>query len=216
MKNLSKLTKNISFKLFPNCQRIYLNENNTYNCTQYFDGYSLLRDNNGERCVKNNFIVTPKANLLKYCKNSVNIGTEDKPCHSCNQCIGNDELLQEEREKGGVVFTRIVYKENNTAYCDISNNFKSLDNSTQAIRKIENDDVIFICKNYTVGNELIKYKDKNLEYCQYYHFEKIYMGKNCKIWKKENNYFCSECMLENYEVNSITGACVKKWIKFQW
>jgi len=140
-----KISENLEFELYPNCQRIYLNENNTYNCTQCFDGYNLLKDNNGERCVKNDFIVTPKNNLLKYCKNSINIKTEDKPWHSCNQCIGNDELLQEQREKG-VVFTRIVYKENNTAYCDISNNYKSLDNCTQAIRKIENDDIIYTCK----------------------------------------------------------------------
>jgi len=211
-----KISKNKEFELYPNCQRIYLTENEngnkTYNCTQCFDGYNLLRDNNGERCVKNDFIVTPKDDLLKYCKNSVNIHTEDRPWHSCNQCIGNDELLQEEREKG-IVFTRIIYEENNTAYCDLSKNYKALDNCTQALRKIEDNDVIYTCLNCTEGNELIKYKDKNLEYCQYYHYEKICMVKNCKTCKRGNNYFCSVCMLENYEVNPVTGACVKKMKK---
>jgi len=211
-----KISENLKLELYPNCQRVYLTENEngdkTYNCTQCFDGYNLLSDDNGERCVKDDFIVTPKDDLLKYCKNSVNIHTEDRPWHSCNQCIGNDELLQEEREKG-IVFTRIIYKENNTAYCDLSKNYKALDNCTQALRKIEDNDVIYTCLNCTEGNELIKYKDKNLEYCQYYHYEKICMVKNCKTCKRGNNYFCSVCMLENYEVNPVTGACVKKMKK---
>ena len=203
-----KISENLELELFPNCQKIYLNENNNiYHCTQCFDGYNLLRDNNGERCVKNNFIVTPKANLLKYCKNSVNIGTEDKPWHSCNQCIGNDELLQEEREKG-IVFTKIIYEENNTAYCDMSNNYKSLDNCTQAIRKIVNNEVIHTCKNCAEGNKLIKNTDQNLQYCQYYHYENTCTIKNCKTCKNSNNDspFCLEC---NSGYSLVGGKCYK-------
>ena len=128
----------------------------------------------------------------------------------CNKCIENEDLLQEQREKE-IVFTRIIYEENNTAYCDISKNYKSLENCTQAIRKIENNKPIYTCNSCTEGNTLIK--DKNIEYCQYYHYENICMAQNCKECIKGNNHFCFKCILENYEVNSITGACIKKMEK---
>ena len=36
------------------------------------------------------------------------------------------------------------------------------------------------------------------------------MVKYCKTCKNSKNYFCNECLLSNYEVNSITGSCVEK------
>jgi hypothetical protein len=36
------------------------------------------------------------------------------------------------------------------------------------------------------------------------------MIKYCKTCRKGNSYFCEECLLSNYEVNSISGQCVEK------
>ena len=36
------------------------------------------------------------------------------------------------------------------------------------------------------------------------------MVKNCKTCKYGNNYFCSQCLFDNYEVNPATGSCIKK------
>ena len=36
------------------------------------------------------------------------------------------------------------------------------------------------------------------------------MVKYCRTCKNNNNYFCSICTLSSYEVNSLTGSCVKK------
>ena len=36
------------------------------------------------------------------------------------------------------------------------------------------------------------------------------MVKYCKTCQKENNYFCSICLPSDYEVNQITGSCIKK------
>ena len=41
-------------------------------------------------------------------------------------------------------------------------------------------------------------------------YSKKCIVKNCKTCKYGNNYFCSQCLLDNYEVNSATGSCVKK------
>jgi len=41
---------------------------------------------------------------------------------------------------------------------------------------------------------------------------KIYLCslKNCKICKVDDNYFCDICEFEDYVVNNITGACMKR------
>jgi hypothetical protein len=39
---------------------------------------------------------------------------------------------------------------------------------------------------------------------------KICMAKNCKICKLNDNYFCDICEFEDYVVNDITGACMKR------
>ena len=36
------------------------------------------------------------------------------------------------------------------------------------------------------------------------------MVKYCKSCKNGNYFFCNECLLSNYEVNSLTGECVEK------
>ena len=50
----------------------------------------------------------------------------------------------------------------------------------------------------------------NIHYCQYVSTAKKCIVKYCKICKNNNNYFCSECLLSDYSVNSLTGSCVKK------
>ena len=36
------------------------------------------------------------------------------------------------------------------------------------------------------------------------------MVKYCKTCKNNNNYFCNECLLSNYEVNNLSAECVEK------
>ena len=36
------------------------------------------------------------------------------------------------------------------------------------------------------------------------------MAKKCKVCKKDDEYFCDICELEDYVVNDVTGACVEK------
>ena len=52
--------------------------------------------------------------------------------------------------------------------------------------------------------------DTNSYICRYVHYEKNCVVKYCKTCRRDNNYFCEECLPADYEVNPITGACVKK------
>ena len=210
-----KISDSKQLKKFINCQRVLMNDDKFY-CSKCYENYNLLKENMESEsiCVNNNYIVSPKSNLLKYCKNSTNIGTEDMPKHSCNECIGNEELTQAEREKG-ISYTRIIFSENNTAYCDLSKNYKSLDNCTNATRTVNNNSqIIYTCHNCAEGNILTLSRDiEGLKYCRYQYYSKTCMVKNCKTCRRGNNYFCEQCMLEDYEVNPASGACIKKMEK---
>ena len=213
-----KISDNKQLQKFINCQRVLINDDKFY-CSKCYDNYNLLKENSQPEpiCVNNNYIVSPKSNILKYCKDSINNGTDDRPMHSCNKCIGNNELTQAEREEG-ISYTRIIYSENYTAYCDLSNNYKSLVNCTKAFRKVPNNtnnlSAIYSCQECAEGNILVHYIDlPELEYCKYIHYEKTCMVKYCKTCRRGNNYFCEECMLEDYEVNPASGACIKKMEK---
>ena len=198
---------------FPNCQQVSLDENDNYYCTKCFDNYNLLKDNNGERCVNNNFIVTPKANILKYCKESTNKGPEDKPRHSCEKCIENNILSQEKKEKG-ITITKITYSENSTSFCNISEGYNMLGNCSEALRTIDNEgNEIFTCNKCEKENKFIYIADRDIKICQYFRYDKKCMVKDCKTCKDGNNYFCSVCLLDSYEVNPVTGSCVKKMEK---
>ena len=198
---------------FPNCQQVSLDESNNYYCSKCFDNYILLKDNNGERCVNNSFIVTPKPSVLKYCKETTNKKIEDKPRHSCEKCIENNILSQEKKEKG-ITITKITYSENSTSFCNISEGYNILENCSEALRTIDNEgNEIFTCNKCEKENKFIYIADRNITICKYFKYDKKCMVKDCKTCKNGNNYFCSVCLLDNYEVNPVTGSCVKKMEK---
>ena len=198
---------------YTNCEKILLNDNNEYKCTKCFDNYNFLYDKNRdeERCVNNEFLITPKSDtFLKFCKQVINMGTEDQPKHSCNKCVENNILSQKKRE-AGITITKITFPENGTSFCDISSNYNGLiDNCSEATWLHNQDgDGFFNCTK-CIDDTLFLYKaDLDMRICAYFNYSRYCMVKNCKTCKKGNNYFCSQCLLENYEVNPATGSCVK-------
>ena len=81
---------------------------------------------------------------------------------------------------------------------DIINETNIIDNTT-----IINESYI---ENITdiIDDEKIKNKTNEIKIID------ICMVKECKICKSDDNYFCDKCELEDYVVNNITGACMKK------
>ena len=200
---------------FSNCQKVSKNNSKDYKCTKCFENYNDLYDKNRDEklCVNNEFLLTPKPETLKYCKKSINMGTEDKPKHSCEKCIENDILTQEQREQG-ISFTKFTYSENETSFCDINNNYYKygiLENCSEA-RRIKNEEgnLLINCTKCIDENKFIYKIDLDLKICTYFFYSKYCMVKNCRTCKYGNNYFCSQCLFDNYEVNPATGSCVKK------
>ena len=137
------------------------------------------------------------------------MGTEDQPKHSCEKCIENDILTQEQREKG-ITFTKITFSENETSFCDISSNYGIMENCSEARRINQGGIILYNCTKCIDENKFIFKLDLELKICTYFFYSKYCMVKNCKTCKYGNNYFCSQCLLDNYEVNPATGSCIKK------
>ena len=149
---------------------------------------------------------------MNCCKEIINNGTEDEPRHSCNKCIENDILTQEQREKGKTI-VKITFSENYTSYCNISESYNIIENCSEAMREIDSKgNENLICNKCEKDNKLVYVADKDLKICQYFRYEEKCMVKDCETCKKGNNYFCFKCLLDDYEVDQSSGQCIKKAI----
>ena len=213
-KTCIKISQSAQLEKFANCQKVSINNAGQYVCTKCMENYNDLYDKNRNEkiCVNQEFLLTPKPETLKYWKNTINMGTEDYPQHSCEKCVENDILTQKQREKG-VTFTKITYakEENETSYCDISSNYDLMPNCSEARRIIEPNGIItYKCTKCFDENYFIYKVEPDKRTCTYFYYSKRCMVKNCKTCKYGNNYFCSQCLNDNYEVNPATGSCVEK------
>ena len=75
---------------------------------------------------------------------------------------------------------------------------------------IENGVKILNCSACIEDNILFYHVDTDLNICKYKYFEKQCVVKYCKTCRPGNNYFCQECLPADYEVSSLTGACILK------
>ena len=228
-KTCLKISDNKELEEFINCEKLYL-ENNKLICSKCFENYTLLYENNEFKCVSTNFISTPNPNLNQFCQKFTNLGTEDKPKYSCEKCneFGNGYLEVNETVYYGygnyksyttfkyinnASLTKITYEANNTAFCNLTESFKKLENCTEATMKEINKTIILNCTKCKENSNLTYHKDTDSNICRYVFYEKNCVVKYCKTCQKDNNYFCQECLPTDYEVNPITGSCVKKMPK---
>ena len=108
----------------------------------------------------------------------------------------------------GSMPVRIIDETNQNSYCIETN--EDLENCAEATYKISKGREIYDCNKCLndIDYEHLYNQELNIHYCLkaptkcLVHF--------CKICQSNNNYFCSSCITSEYEVNKITGSCVKK------
>ena len=149
-------------------------------------------------------------NYINYpCQESINLGTKEKPIYSCTKCYQIMEL--EKIWKYRDEYTKIINKRNNVSFCIYQYQKEEyLENCTEALNITKDGVEKYDCLKCFEENKLIYDSEADIHYCKYANIEKKCMVKYCKTCKQNNNYFCDECLLSNYEVNTLTGSCVEK------
>ena len=199
------------------CTQVTKNSLNQFICTQCQEKYALLNEISYSTCVRvEYFEYFLDFSYALSCEEFINIGTEQIPKYSCNKCredyIGYDIYF-----KG---YTKIKNLTTNTSFClserdyiDNKEKYKALENCSEATMIQENEIMKFNCTKCKENNNLKYYEDINSFICTntfYVEKEKECVIKYCRICEKDNNYFCKICLPSNYEVNPLTGGCVRK------
>ena len=192
----------------------YLTHSSNYDYYDYYDyyygGYHYGHDSNykyyyyGYGTRDEDYYYYKYYNLYP-CQEASNLGSEENPVFTCNKCYrytDNDKLYFD------LPYIRIINEINNINYCIKPG--KELYNCTEAINKTESGFEKYDCIKCINDNILVYNGDLNIHYCQYIYKVNKCVVKFCKFCKDNDNYFCSVCLLSDYEVNRLTGSCVKK------
>ena len=190
-------------------QELYDNDINYYQQFFYHESYNYN---------KNIWIYNYDEDYYYYkryinypCQESINLGTKDNPIYSCTKCFNRLEFDKPKNYKDyKQEFTLIINKRNNVSFCIQQYQKKELENCSEAINMTWDGNEKYDCLSCSYENKLLYDFNSNIHYCLYENIAKNCMVKYCKECKLGNNYFCNECLLSNYEVNSLTGSCVEK------
>ena len=181
-----------------------------------------------------------RPNIFLPCKESINLGTPENPIYSCTKCYDifeneeYDDYYYDDYKDFydyyiGFYYDYFDYNENyyynfgryghitvNILDKNLNNRYfmepnKDLENCTEAIYMISENKEIYNCTKCRKDNELIYKEKQNIYYCSYIKNSEFKCLVNfCKNCMSNKNYFCSNCISSDYEVNQASGSCVKK------
>ena len=159
------------------------------------DDYSLYKEND---------YVFKRYSLLSPCQEAENKGTEGNPLYSCLKCY-------EGLESKDAYATKITEVNSNLSFCLIFNKLQELKNCTEATYEIINGKEIYNCTN-CIKNNILTYNEKTgTNICQFSYTKTKCLVLYCKACNPNDVYTCDECF-PDYEVNILTGSCVKKTV----
>jgi len=172
------------------------------------------------------------------CKESINIGTEENPLYTCTKCYNifdyeeyddkyydyyfrdyynycgyryesnyQDEYNQRYTQNYPVKIIDIT--QNNISYCILTNRYT--ESCLESTYEILNGEEIYNCTKCRKNYQLEYSSEKKIYYCRNPDDikDKCFV-EYCDTCVANNFYFCYKCYSSNYEINKITGACVKK------
>ena len=233
-----EIVKNKELYNFSNCVILTMIDNK-FQCSKCKEEFSLIKKNNNiQECIYiqtlydydfnnkyeshfyyiNDGKVTKKdllafeANDYFYkryknyqpCQEAENLGTEENPLYSCSKCY--EYSIEDKHYIGAVKITEINTK---LSFCFDPDKYDELDNCEEATYEIKNGKEEFNCIKCNKYSYLVYNKISNKYYCNFYIDEKKCSILYCKTCINNDNYYCEEC-IPNYEVNILTGSCVKK------
>ena len=232
-----EIFNNKDLQYFYNCEQLTI-ENNELICSKCKKEYSLVEKDNSKKCLyiptlydynfeknyqnytqsqnKENIIYIDyklyKKNDYYYnrykdyypCQEAINLSTEDNPLYSCKKCY---EYLG--RKKYYISPVKITEENSKLNFCINPENYAELKDCTEATYKIKNGEGIYNCTQCKKNYILTLNKYRNTYYCQSSNSTTKCIVLYCKTCNPHNGYICNEC-ITNYEINSLTGSCIKK------
>ena len=232
-----EIVKNKELQYFGNCEQLTM-EKNKLICSKCKKEYSLIKKNNIKECAYipalydaklskgyeyHIYSITKKImseydfNIFKDtdyiynkikdfypCQEAENLATEENPLYSCTKCY---EYLGKKIDYRSPV--RITEENSRVSYCIDPKNHDELKNCTEATYKIKNGKEIYNCIECNKNYILIFNKNTFTYYCQFNNAKTKCLVPYCKTCNIHDNYACDECS-PDYELNGLTGYCVKK------
>ena len=226
--------KNHQLQNFQSCDQLTL-INNKLVCTKCFLIFSLIKKKNGQmecECIppiydlyfdqtyeyfyslehnvsdsyvdwryREKDIFYQKYSRFEYCQEVENIGTDDNPLYTCTKCY--EDFYR------GYTYLKVTEKTSKLSYCIYTYSDYNLDNCLEATYAIINGKEIYNCTKCDNNYDLVLNESANTNICRFNNFINICSVLYCKECDPKNGYICNEC-LKNYEINNITGSCVKK------
>jgi hypothetical protein len=104
---------------------------------------------------------------------------------------------------------KITEENSKQNYCVYYYSHNDLQNCAEATYKIKNGKEIYNCTECKKNNVLTINRLTNTYYCQSTNATTKCLVLYCKTCNPNDGYICNEC-LPDYEVNTLTGSCVKK------
>ena len=232
-----EIAKNKELEKFINCEQL-VKEDNKFICAKCNSKYTLVKRNNIKECVyipslfdinfdknyqthyymtnrgtekykaytnyKSDDYIYKKYSKYYPCQEAVNLGTEENPLYSCIKCYEN--LTTSNDYKPPVKITEI---NSNLSYCIYQDYSGYLSNCEEATFQIKEGKESFSCHK-CADNYILNYDSYYRTYSCLYSTStfqcQVHYCKTCNI---NNNYICEECF-PDYEVNILTGSCMKK------
>ena len=224
-KTCLKISESSQLIKYKKCREFTLLNNKLYCLECKNEGYSLLKGDDESVCIylpelNNYYYYNPYyytnnldfdqifkyyydryiSNHFDYCKEVINLGTEDNPLYSCNVCLYDS------------IYNLYTEENSNISYCIYGSlvNNKEVNNCKEKKIKLVGNTIKFTCISCYEENQIPVYHEiDKVNYCMEANETKC-MAKNCKMCKPDDIYFCEICENENYAVNEVTGSCEAK------
>ena len=217
-----QIANNKELEAFTNCDQI-TKENDKYICSKCKFKYTLITKNNNKECIYarslydvninsqsiSNIYIYNRYSKYLPCQEAENLGTEENPLYSCLKCY---EFLNSNNNALPLKVTEINSK---VSFC-LNSDYKGFNNKTnlanclEATLQIKNGEEIFTCSKCTKASNLTFDSTYQRFICN----ESLIISERClihycKTCKINDGNICEEC-LPDYEVNTLTGSCIKK------
>ena len=146
-------------------------------------------------------------NIYLYpCEESINVGTKENPLYSCIKCY-NDSY--EHKPKNYIPPAKVTDVNSKLSFCLDTKKIEDLEYCLEATQTLKDGKQVFNCTQCVKNSALALNKLTNTFYCKSTNATNKCVVLYCKNCNPNNGYICEEC-LPDYEVNSVSGSCVKK------